>query len=89
MRSSLIATILAAAIAGIFAVVTEPVAGAQSEISKHPVSSVSKPAAKGNRLDYHPLKRCSPRPERADDESSCVRFADHWQIETLTPLAGA
>ena len=84
MRSSLIATILAAAIASIFAVITEPIAGAQSEIPKHPVSSISEPAAKGNRLDYHPLKRCSLISERADDESGCIRFADRWQIETLT-----
>jgi hypothetical protein len=89
MRSSLIATILAASIAGIFTFITEPTAGAKSEISKHPANGISTPAAKGNRLDYHPLKRCSLIPERADDESGCVRFADRWQIETLTPLASA
>jgi hypothetical protein len=88
MRSSLIAAILAASIAGIFTFITEPIAGAKSEISKHPANGISTPAAKGNRLDYHPLEGCSLAAKHADDESGCVRFASPWQIERAAPLAG-
>ena len=82
MRSSLVATVLAAAIAGIFALMTEPIAGTKSDVPGRPVSGISKPAAKGDRLDYRPIDSCSPTREDRNYEGRCVRFVFRWSIET-------
>lgn len=89
MRSSLIATILAAVIAGIFTLVTEPNAGAKSDVLEHPASGISKPAAKGDRLDYRPVDGCLQAREGQNYESRCVRFVNRWPIETSRPTAAA
>lgn len=89
MRSFLIATTLAATIAGVFTLITEPIAGTKSDISEQSVSGISKPAAKGNRLDYRPVDGCSLAREGQNYESRCVRFVNRWSIETSRPPAAA
>jgi hypothetical protein len=63
MRNSVIAIIVAAAIAGIVAFLTEPIAAAKFDKSR--------PAAKSDRLDVHRTTGCSPTSERPDND--CVR----------------
>jgi hypothetical protein len=72
-----------------FIVITDPMTGGRSEISKHPASSISQPAIKGDRLDYRPLQGCWLAPERPDYGSGCVRFAHRWRVETFAPRAAA
>ena len=76
MHSSLIATILAAAVAGSFTLLTELIAVNNGSGLAHPQSDMSKPAAKGDRLDRRPAKGCSFARNRANYETDCVRLAE-------------
>jgi hypothetical protein len=81
MRSPLIAIFIAAAIAGVFAFLTEPMAGTKSDI--YP------PAAKGDRLDLRPAEACSVAREGSNYDSDCVRIVDRWLIESAPASAAA
>lgn len=58
MRSSLIAVIVSAVVAGAFAVLTEPVVSAQGGSPKSAANSIAKPAVKKDRLDLNPAESC-------------------------------
>jgi hypothetical protein len=79
MRSSLIAIFIAAALAGVFAFLTEPMAGTKSDI--YP------PAVKGDRLDLRPVAGCSVARERSNYDGDCVRIVDRRLIESVSAAA--
>jgi hypothetical protein len=63
LRNFIFAIVVAAAIAGIVAFLTEPIATANYNISR--------PAAKSDRLDVHQTTGCSPSDEKPDN--NCMR----------------
>ena len=72
MRSgALIAVTISAVIAGVIAILTEPVGSAQGDLPKSPVS-ISKPAAKGDRLDPRRAGRCMFLSERVSAPNTCA-----------------
>jgi len=96
MRSSLIAFVAAAAIAGIVAFLTEPVAGVNGGIPQA--------AVKGDRLDVRPAEGCSVAREWPYYGGGCVRsrtqptkhrsqgriiIVNRWLIELSPPLVAA
>ena len=100
MHNSIIAIIVAAAVAGVVAFVTEPDVGAKSDVPQSGVSGISQPAVKGDRLELRPAESCLLLRESADYRSDCVRSraqptrrpseirigsVDRWLIE-LSPL---
>ena len=62
MRNFIMAIVVAAAIAGVVAFLTQPNATANYDIPR--------PAAKSDRLDVHRATACSPTSEKADND--CV-----------------
>lgn len=101
MRSSLIAVTVSAVIAGIFALLTEPVVGANDGLPKSAASSIPKPAVKGDRLDLNPAGSCLFSPKSVGESNNCaIRPAQPalrpsheltvivslWPIELAPPL---
>ncbi len=85
MRGSLIAITFAAVIAGIFTLISEPITGTKNDISAQPLQ----PAAKGNRLDYRPVRGCSLARQGQNFETGCVSVVDRWSAKTSLPPATA
>jgi hypothetical protein len=101
MRSgALIAVTISAVIAGVIAILTEPVGSAQGDLPKSPVS-ISKPAAKGDRLDPRRAGRCMFLSESASAPNTCTfqpaqpeprpaeghtAIVDLWQTALPSPL---
>jgi hypothetical protein len=81
MRTPLIAIFVAAVVAGVFAFLTEPMAGTKSDITP--------PAAKGDRLDLRPVDACAIARERPNYDSDCVRIVDRWLIESSSSPTAA
>lgn len=71
MRSSFIAIMASAAIAAAFAVLTEPVVGAQGELPKSTATGTSKAAIKGDRFYFHPIESCLFTREKFSVRNNC------------------
>jgi hypothetical protein len=76
MRGALIATILAAAIAGVFTLLTELIAVNKGRAPASPQSDTLNPLTKGDRLDLRPVKDCLFVRKQQSYESDCIRFAE-------------
>ena len=73
MRNSpvAIAITFSAAVAAAFAVLTEPIASAKGGLPKSAATSISKAAAKGDRLYLSPMKSCLFARESFTERNSC------------------
>lgn len=64
MRSSLIAVIVSAVVAGALAGLTEPIVSAQGDLPKS--------TNKGDRLDLHPAGSCLYSPKTVGESNNCA-----------------
>lgn len=71
MRSFHIAIMVSAAIAAAFAVLTEPIVGAQGSLPKSTAADISKSAVKGDRFYFRPIESCLLTPEKFSVRNNC------------------
>ncbi len=90
MRNSLIAVFVAAAIASVLRLLSEPNTRHKSSIPQPDAVEITRPSVKGDRLDVRPLEACSQldvgdcdRRQRQPAErpsSGPVILVKHWSI---------